>query len=331
MELYLIRHGETVDNVAGLYAGVRDSALTNHGHEQANRLGQHFAKNDVRFTHIFSSPLSRAAQTADAIRSAQKAEEGSDELHRALQVTTAPELIEQDFGYYEGKSFQARSDPKRSGREAHRDQHKDDPGFKDVESKESMNSRADQFLDTYLMPLITTNSSQTLVVAIVSHGMLLSHLWRRLLLRLPPKSVSVDPEVTAARGSIILQHLGGWGNTGYLELALTRAAKEQVRQNLDVPEPEPEPEPSDNSSTTMAEPVAAVASEEDVSAAVADQKASTPSTEPQILTGWTTLVRAIDRKDHLTGLKRQRGGIGSSAHDKGQKKLDGFFKRQRTS
>lgn len=322
MELYLIRHGETVDNVAGLYAGVRDSALTNHGHEQANRLGQHFAKNNVRFTHIFSSPLSRAAQTAEAVRAAQKGEEGADELHKALQVTTAPELIEQDFGYYEGKSFQARSDPKRPGRESHRDQHKNDPGFKDVESKESMNSRADQFLDTYLMPLFTTDSSQTLVVAIVSHGMLLSHLWRRLLLRLPPKSVSVDPEVTAARGSIVLQHLGGWGNTGYLELALSRAVKKSVGPNLDMSESEP----SEDTSTAVA-----AASEEDVPAAVADQKAAPSSEEPQILAGWTTLVRAIDRKDHLTGLKRQRGGIGSSAHDKGQKKLDGFFKRQRTS
>jgi len=41
MRLYLIRHGETVDNVAGLYAGMKDSPLTNHGVEQIKRLGSY--------------------------------------------------------------------------------------------------------------------------------------------------------------------------------------------------------------------------------------------------------------------------------------------------
>ncbi|KAM3468559.1 hypothetical protein MY5147_007828, partial [Beauveria neobassiana] len=43
MRLLLIRHGETVDNVAGIFAGVRDSALTTHGVLQAGRLGGHLA------------------------------------------------------------------------------------------------------------------------------------------------------------------------------------------------------------------------------------------------------------------------------------------------
>src|ERR1700759_2039622 len=64
MRLFLIRHGETVDNVAGLYAGTLDSALTNHGVEQANRLGEFFTQNEVIFSHIFASPLSRAFRTA---------------------------------------------------------------------------------------------------------------------------------------------------------------------------------------------------------------------------------------------------------------------------
>lgn len=109
MELYLIRHGETVDNVAGLYAGVRDSALTNFGVEQARRLGEHFAKEDVHvaFDHIFASPLSRAYKTAQAIRAPQlvlkaiakaKASSDSEELTEDLEIVRVPELIEQDFG-----------------------------------------------------------------------------------------------------------------------------------------------------------------------------------------------------------------------------------------
>lgn len=105
MELFLIRHGETVDNVAGLYAGVRDSALTNHGVEQARRLGEHFAKEDVHvaFTHIFASPLSRAYKTAQAIQTAQAKLKTKDlgqveENTRKVEIVRVSELIEQDFG-----------------------------------------------------------------------------------------------------------------------------------------------------------------------------------------------------------------------------------------
>ena len=60
-----------------------------------------------------------------------------------------------------------------------------------------------------------------------------------------------------------------------------------------------------------------------------DMVSAKPTLSPQILHGWSTLIVAIDRKDHLVGLKRQRGGIGRSAHDEGQQKLTGFFKRRR--
>lgn len=323
MELYLIRHGETVDNVAGLYAGVRDSSLTNHGVEQARRLGEHFAKNEVNFSHIFASPLSRALKTAQAVQAAQKTMDIDQ-----LQITQVPDLIEQDFGYYEGKSFQARTEAKKTGKESHRDRHKNDPGFVDVESKESLNRRADAFLDEHMMPLFgkkTESSRRT--VAIVSHGILLSHLWRRLLARFASKSVTVTPEVIAARGSIVLEHLGGWSNTGYLELLLCQPAEAADVSVVHAP--------------TVLGPLADEARAVDES--ISDETAtSIPSILPRkveegatvldrSMIGWTTLIRGIDRKDHLVGLKRQRGGIGRSAHDEGQKKLDGFFKRQRTS
>lgn len=105
MELYLIRHGETVDNVAGLYAGVRDSALTNHGVEQARRLGEHFAKREphVSFDHIFASPLSRAYKTAQALQTAQQAlrskdQRSNEEQARNVEIVRVSDLIEQDFG-----------------------------------------------------------------------------------------------------------------------------------------------------------------------------------------------------------------------------------------
>lgn len=318
MDLFLIRHGETVDNVAGLYAGVRDSQLTNHGVDQTKRLGEHLAQRHL-FTHIFASPLSRAYRTAQAIQAAQPILPSKSET---VQIVQVQELIEQNFGFYEGKHFHARTDPKKTGREAHRLQHQNDPGFVDVESKDSMNKRADVFLDEHLMPLLSQHPGQhRFCVAIVSHGMLLSHLWRRLLLRLPSKSVTVDSAVTAARGPVVLQHLGGWSNTGYLELAIDR-----IGSSLQSPV---------DASTALSKQSSAVTSSadadtlddteeklQDLSKPPSNRpvspgpKQSTSeavvrtSSEPLCLpTGWTTLILSIDRRDHLTGLKRQRGGM----------------------
>jgi broad specificity phosphatase PhoE len=320
MELYLIRHGETVDNVAGLYAGVRDSALTNHGVAQTECLGAFFAQENVIFTHIFASPLSRAYKTAQALQAAQPMVEDGE----AVEIVQVPDLIERDFGSYEGKTIRARAEAKKLGRDAHGGEHSNEPGFVDVESKESMNKRADDFLDQHLLPLFGQERvGGRCKVAIVSHGILLSHLWRRFLLRLPAKSVTISPELTTAKGSIVLQHLGGWGNTGYLELKLTKveepSLEERERLSNSV-------ESAVAARTTQEAPKTVHETDLQPGSVMQPGHAS-----PNILAGWTLLITAIDHRDHLVGLKRQRGGIGRSAHDGGQRKLDGFFKRQRTS
>ena len=261
------------------------------------------------------------------------------ELIERVCITVVPETVcakrYQDFGYYEGKSFQARSaDSKKTGREAHRDKHKDDAGFVDVESKESMAKRADHFLDHHLLPLfdseLVTNEH---TVAIVSHGILLSNLWRRLLLRLPRKSLTIAPEVMASRGEITLEHLGGWSNTGYLHLS--------IRRDDDLKD-------SDAQHTSKSESFEGTSIASKTKALIAENHAALPLTAkseppetepdtvavtgaPRVLNGYSTRILAIDNKQHLIGLKRQRGGIDRSAHDESQKKLDGFFKKQRAS
>lgn len=322
-----------MDNVAGLYAGVRDSVLTNHGVDQANKLGEHLAKTNVVLTNVFASPLTRTSKTAEAIRKAQ-ATAYPDTASSTLEIVKVPELIEQDFGYYEGKSFQSRSaDSKKTGREAHRDKHKDDAGFVDVESKESMAKRADHFLDQHLLPLFDFEvTTEEYTVAIVSHGILLSNLWRRLLLRLPRRSLTIAREITAARGDITLEHLGGWSNTGYLHLTIRRDSLSTSHETR----PAQEAEASDTTINT-ANPSSPVF---EVAGASTTVKSNAAELEPdavrnarttRMLDGFSTKILAVDDKQHLVGLKRQRGGIGRSAHDETQKKLDGFFKKQRVS
>lgn len=212
----------------------------------------------------------------------------------------------------------------KTGKEAHRDKHKDDPGFVDVESKESLNKRADTFLDQHLLPLFDVESGPRHgAIAIVAHGILLSHLWRRLLLRLPSKSLTVAPDIIASKGSIVLQHLGGWSNTGYLQLRLTPDDDcDGSVANTMVPALSSAPD-----ETAPESPAAVEKTTTTIDVTISGQLASAP----QVLHGWSTLIVAIDRKDHLGGLKRQRGGIGRSAHDEGQQKLTGFFKRHRAS
>lgn len=345
VKVFFIRHGETVDNVAGLYAGVRDSALTNHGVDQAQRLGSYLARESVKLTHIFSSPLQRTLKTAEAVRAAQpRGEDGTT----TLDINQVPELIEQDFGFYEGKPFYTRSasSPRKSGKDMHRERHRDEPGFVDVESKESMAKRADTFLDQHLLPLLDVDQQEDLTVALVSHGMLLSSLWKRLLLRLPKKSLSIAPAVIAARGEIILEHLGGWSNTGYLELVLAAEPENDkvhpLVETIDCPNPNSSGDTTANKSldgglseqaesvSTSSEPAVALDTLAPPPAVAEMQETADPNVRStRVLQGWSTSIVAIDSKQHLTGLKRQRGGIGRLAYDEGQKKLDGFFKKQR--
>lgn len=210
MHVFLIRHGETVDNVAGLYAGSRDSQLTNHGVEQTKRLGQYFVNNGVRFTHVFASPLSRAFKTAEVVVKAQLKDNGKDGFE--LEVVKRAELLERDFGSFEGKPFNTRT----------RD------GEDDAESKESLAKRVDLFLDDYLLPLLDHQGGKTgdeAVVAVVAHGMLLAHFWRRLLLRIPKNSLTIAPEIAEKRGGVGLEYIGGWSNTGYMELEFKKTEK----------------------------------------------------------------------------------------------------------
>ena len=156
MRLLLIRHSESVDNVAGLYGGSRDAPLTAHGVLQAQRLATHLAAS-FTLTHIFSSPLQRALKTATAICEAQNKTHAD-----GLSVAQRPQLREKHFGTWEGVKFSPTPT---------------EPAL-DVESHESMKDRVAVFLDECLCPLRGDEC-----VAVVAHGVILGVLARSLLQR----------------------------------------------------------------------------------------------------------------------------------------------------
>lgn len=200
-----------------------------------------------------------------------------------------------------------------------------------MESKESMAKRADQFLDEQILPLFREDTTaDEYTVAIISHGMLLSTLWRRLLLRLPRRSLTIVSEVTAARGEVVLEHLGGWSNTGYLQLSIKKK-EEAIGPGDTVPDKEESAAAIETLQTPIPPPIESDAASVAVDVNIGESK-SVPISEGRdsnILKDYSTEVLAVDSKQHLTGMKRQRGGIGRSAHDESQKKLDIFFKKRR--
>lgn len=266
-------------------------------------------------------------KTAEIVRLHQKGAVDAPPSHGedVPQVVQTPLIRERDFGWYEGKSYVERPyGSALSGGDGQREPHKNDEGFVDMESTDLIAIRVDHFLDEHLFPLLDSGMQIKMpTVAVVSHGFTLAHIWRRLLLRLSPGSLKVHPELLTTLGHFDPQRLRRWSNTGFLALEFNRntivpvavplAQDDATVSDLDV----------DASTSSMAsearvpnlvQPVANVTS---------------ISTVPRILEGWTTTVNTINGTNHLVGLKRTGGGVGSAAHDENQKTIDKFFKKRK--
>lgn len=93
VEIFIARHGQNEDNVNGILNGHRDLPLTEVGRQQAHDLGQGIVDAGLDFDTVYSSPLSRALETAQIVSTALKLPE----------PIILPELIERDFGVMSGQ------------------------------------------------------------------------------------------------------------------------------------------------------------------------------------------------------------------------------------
>lgn len=92
MTLIFVRHGQSEANARGVYAGGSDSVLTAAGHAEAGSVASRLAGTPAAV--IYSSPLSRARQTADAIANAT-----------GLAIEEVDSLREHSLGDAEGLQF----------------------------------------------------------------------------------------------------------------------------------------------------------------------------------------------------------------------------------
>src|SRR5947209_10372323 len=89
MLLYLARHAQTASSAVDSFNGQRELPLTDHGREQARKLGERLRS--VKFAAVYRSPLGRTAETAALIAP-------------AVDAQVLPGLIEIDYGDWEGLS-----------------------------------------------------------------------------------------------------------------------------------------------------------------------------------------------------------------------------------
>lgn len=88
--LYLVRHGETKDNVAKIMQGQRQGELTPAGIAQMEELA--VSLSEIHFDAIISSDLQRAYDSAQII---------GRKLNRPVQIS--PKLRERDWGDFTGR------------------------------------------------------------------------------------------------------------------------------------------------------------------------------------------------------------------------------------
>lgn len=92
MILYIIRHGETGMNRKKVLQGRSNMPLSEEGIHQAEEAGAYFRSQGISFREVWSSPLTRAVQTAEIIAG-------------EAAVQTDERLLEMDYGPFEGVSL----------------------------------------------------------------------------------------------------------------------------------------------------------------------------------------------------------------------------------
>ncbi|OJJ47075.1 hypothetical protein ASPZODRAFT_25153 [Penicilliopsis zonata CBS 506.65] len=210
MKLFLIRHAECPQNVGKAAAGADGTSLTYEGESQASALARHFRDRLVRFTHVFTSDLDRARQTAEGICQQQLGGGISP-----IPVATAA-LREQQSGLDNGRWWRAPSTYE--------------------EPLESMQARANGFVwEKIIPPLLGGSSSPSqedeAIIAVIAHGVILQVLWACIVDLFETKDIRSGPNVQqpGMHGDPLLPV---WSNTGYLELEISPSGLNSARVPL---------------------------------------------------------------------------------------------------
>ena len=164
MRLLFVRHAESTGNTDGRWQGHADYPLSDEGRAQADRLGRRLRAEGLAPTHVYTSPLRRAAQTSEI-------------LTRSWPVDAVPwdDLKENDIGAASGLT---REEAVRSLPEVDfdREASRQFAGVRGAESLRARRNRGRRVVDTLL-----DRHANGDVVVLVSHGGILQHVISALL------------------------------------------------------------------------------------------------------------------------------------------------------
>lgn len=155
MEIYIVRHGQTLWNQGKRLQGSTDIELNDNGRDLAIKTG--IALKKTRIDVIYSSPLKRAYETASLIRG-----------DRDIDIITDDRIRELSFGHFEGQNFsELIKDESLTFRYFFKQPHLYKPAD-DGENLEHLIERAGNFMQEIIEPLEKTCER----VMIVAHGAL---------------------------------------------------------------------------------------------------------------------------------------------------------------
>lgn len=186
-EVVVVRHGATEWSRSGQHTGVTDLPLLPDGEEDGRRLGPVLAERHI--THAFVSPLTRARRTAEL----------AGLTDGAVDCAIEPDLVEVDYGAYEGRTTKEISASLGRPWSLWRDGVV--PGETPGETLHQVAVRVDRVLDR-VRPLLADGD-----VALVAHGHVLRILTARWL-ELPPKDGALFVLQTGRYG--VLGHEHDW-------------------------------------------------------------------------------------------------------------------------
>ena len=99
MTIYIVRNGQTEENLQRILQGHMPGTLTEKGKEQVRKAAELLSKEGIKFTRLVSSDLKRAMDSAQII---------SDELN--LPIIPMEILRERDWGKFTGMSIAEATD-----------------------------------------------------------------------------------------------------------------------------------------------------------------------------------------------------------------------------
>ena len=188
-KLYIVRHGQTAYNAKKAWIGRTDAPLDETGVLQAQKLADRLA--DVNFEAIYTSPLTRAVNTAEPIAA----------MHRNVNLIMNYGLAERDFGEWECKTREeiAKSCPEAFNRENDSWFYENAPGGESMAQLYQRSAEtADKIISQHKNGEILAVTHHLAAKCIIAH-----------LLGLPP--VSCDKFFLANAGIAVIEYSDGQG------------------------------------------------------------------------------------------------------------------------